>query len=106
MAGILNVLLTGATTLSRDYDISSQKYKTFRHAIRPELSYLLVQGTGQDDLPILDNEDRLLEKNWLQYAINNYFRAIRLDEIALFRSNFSSLKINQVYDVDAEDHPF
>jgi hypothetical protein len=65
-----------------------------------------VQGTDQDDLPILDNEDRLLEKNWLQYAINNYFRAIRLDEIALFRSNFSSLKINQVYDVDAEDHPF
>ena len=101
-----NVLLTGATTLSRDYDIAIQKYKTFRHAIRPEISYLLVQGTGQDDLPILDNEDRLLEKNWLQYALNNYFRAIRLDEIALFRSNFSSLKINQVYDIDAEDHPF
>jgi len=83
-----------------------QKYKTFRHAIRPELSYILVQGADQDDLPILDNEDRLLEKNWLQYGLNNYFRAIRLDEIALFRSNFSSLKINQVYDVDAEDHPF
>jgi LPS-assembly protein len=101
-----NVLLTGATTLSRDYDIPMQKYKTFRHAIRPELSYILVQGADQDDLPILDNEDRLLEKNWLQYGLNNYFRAIRLDEIALFRSNFSSLKINQVYDVDAEDHPF
>jgi LPS-assembly protein len=100
-----NILLTGATTLSRDYDLSINKYKTFRHAIRPELSYLLVQGTDQDELPILDNEDRIIEKNWLQYGLNNYFRAIRLDEIALFRSNFSSFKINQVYDIDAEDHP-
>jgi LPS-assembly protein len=101
-----NVLLTGATTLTRDYDLSLKKYKTFRHAIRPELSYILVQGTDQDDLPILDNEDRILEKNWLQYGLNNYFRAIRLDEVALFRNNFSSFKINQVYDIDAEEHPF
>ena len=101
-----NFMLTGATTLSRDYDISIKTYKTFRHAIRPELSYLLVQGTDQNDLPLLDDEDRILEKNWLQYGLNNYFRAIRLDEISLFRSNFSSFKINQVYDFDAEDHPF
>jgi LPS-assembly protein len=100
-----NVLLTGATTLSRDYDIPMQKYKTYRHAIRPELSYILVQGADQEELPILDNEDRILEKNWLQYGLNNYFRAIRLDEVTLFRSNFSSFKINQVYDIDAEDHP-
>ncbi len=101
-----NFQLSGATTLSRDYDIAIKKYRTFRHAIRPELSYVLVQGTGQDDLPVLDNEDRILEKNWLQYGLNNYFRAIRLDEIALFRTNFSSFKVNQVYDIDAEDHPF
>jgi len=101
-----NFLLTGATTLSRDYSISIKNYRTFRHAIRPELSYLLVKGSNQDDLPMLDNEDRILEKNWLQYGLNNYFRAIRLDEIALFRRNFSSFKINQVYDIDADDHPF
>jgi hypothetical protein len=99
-------MFTGATTLSRDYDISINNYKTFRHAIRPEISYLLVQGTEQDDLPLLDNEDRIVEKNWLQYGLNNYFRAIRLDEFSLFRSNFSSLKINQVYDFDNKDHPF
>jgi hypothetical protein len=64
-----------------------------------------VQGADQEELPILDNEDRILEKNWLQYGLNNYFRAIRLDEVTLFRSNFSSFKINQVYDIDAEDHP-
>lgn len=101
-----NVLLSGATTLSRDYDIKFRNYKAFRHAIRPELSYLLEKGSSQDDLPLLDNEDRILEKNWLQYGLNNYFRAIRLDEIALFRRNFSSFKISQVYDIDAEDHPF
>jgi LPS-assembly protein len=100
-----NLLLTGATTLSRDYDLSSKKYKTFRHAIRPELSYIVVQGADQDDLPFLDDADRILEKNWLQYGLNNYFRAIRLDEIALFRRNFSSFKVNQVYDIDAGDHP-
>ena len=103
---LYNVLLTGATTLVRDYDISIKKYKTFRHAIRPELSYILVQGTDQDDLPVLDNEDRILEKNWLQYGLNNYFRAIRLDETSLFRNNFSAFKVNQVYDIDAGDHPF
>ncbi len=101
-----NILLTGATTLSRDYDLSFKKYKSLRHAIRPELSYLLVQGTDQDDLPILDDEDRILEKNWLQFGFNNYFRAIRQDETVLFKNNFSSFKINQVYDIDAEDHPF
>ncbi|HBH60315.1 MAG TPA: hypothetical protein DDX85_00940, partial [Nitrospiraceae bacterium] len=101
-----NVQFTGATTLSRDYALSSEKYKIFRHAVRPELSYLLVQGSDQEDLPFLDDEDRLLEKNWLQYSLNNYFRAIRLDEISLFRTNFSSFKVSQVYDLDAEDHPF
>lgn len=101
-----NVLLSGATTLSRDYDISVKNYKTFRHAMRPEISYLLVQGTNQNDLPILDDEDRILEKNWIQYGLNNYFRAIRTNETALFRSNFSSFKINQVYDIDADSHPF
>jgi LPS-assembly protein len=101
-----NVQFTGATTLSRDYELSSDKYKSFRHAIRPELSYLLVQGSDQDDLPFLDDEDRVMEKNWLQFSLNNYFRAIRFDEISLFRSNFSSFKVSQVYDIDAEDHPF
>ena len=101
-----NVFLTGATTFSRDYDISIKKYKTFRHAIRPELSYLLVQTSDQDSLPILDTEDRISEKNWLQYSLNNYFRAIRLDEISLLKSNFSSLSINQVYDINADEHPF
>ena len=101
-----NILLTGATTLSRDYDLPIKKYKTFRHAMRPELSYILMKGNGQDDLPILDNEDRIIEKHWMQYGFNNYFRAIRLDETALFSNNFSSFKINQVYDIDAEDHPF
>jgi hypothetical protein len=65
-----------------------------------------MKGTGQDDLPILDNEDRISEKHWMQYGFNNYFRAVRLDETALFSNNFSSFKINQVYDIDAEDHPF
>jgi LPS-assembly protein len=103
---LYNLFLTGATTLSRDYGLSSEKYKSFRHAIRPELSYLLVQGSDQDDLPFLDDEDRIMEKNWLQFSLNNYFRAIRFDEISLFRTNFSSFKISQVYDIDAEDHPF
>lgn len=101
-----NVLLTGATTLSRDYDMPLKKYPTFRHIIRPELSYLLVKGTDQADLPILDDQDRILEKSWLQYGLNNYFQVIRPNEFALFRSNFSTLKINQVYDIDNEDHPF
>jgi len=101
-----NLVLNGATTLSRDYDIAIKKYKTFRHAIRPEVSYILEQGTGQDDLPILDNVDRILEKNWLQYGFYNYFRAIRRDEVSLFRKNFSSFKMSQVYDIDAGDHPF
>ena len=101
---LYNILITGATTLSRDYDLSIKKYRTLRHVIRPELSYLLVQGSDQDDLPVMDNKDRILEKNWLQYSLNNYFKATRLDEFSLFQSNYSSIKINQVYDIDAEKH--
>jgi LPS-assembly protein len=98
--------VSAATTLSRDYNTAIGDYRTFRHAVRPEVSYLLVRSSDQDDLPMLDNEDRILEKNWLQYGINNYFRAIRIDEVSLFRNNFSSFKIDQVYDIDADDHPF
>ena len=101
-----NLLLTGATTLSRDYDISIKKYRKFRHVIRPELSYLLVQGSDQDDLPAMDDRDRILEKNWLRYSLNNYFRAIPLEEASLFQSHYSSFKIDQVYDIDAREHPF
>jgi LPS-assembly protein len=103
---LYDILLTGATTLSKDYSLNSEKYKSFRHAIRPELSYLLVQGSGQGDLPVLDDEDRVTEKNWLQYSLNNYFRVIRLDEISLFKSSYSTFKIEQVYDTEADDHPF
>ena len=101
-----NLQLSSATTLSRDYKISAGKYRKLRHAVRPELSYILVKGTGQDDLPLLDNEDRITEKNWLQYSLNNYFRAIALEGAPLFRANFSSFKINQVYDLDRATHPF
>ena len=101
-----NLQLSSATTLSRDYAISAGKYRKLRHAVRPELSYILVKGSDQDDLPILDNEDRITGKNWLQYSLNNYFRAIALEGAPLFRANFSSFKINQVYDLDRADHPF
>ena len=103
---LVNVLLTGATTLSRDYDISFKDYRTFRHAIRPEISYLLVEDPSQDDSPILDNEDRDTEKNWLKYSLHNYFRALSLDKVSLLQTNYSSLKIDQIYDFDAADHPF
>jgi LPS-assembly protein len=105
-ATLVNVLLTGATTLSKDYDIAIKNYTTFRHAIRPELSYLLVEDPSQDDSPVLDNEDRDMEKNWLKYSLHNYFRALNLDKVSLLQSNYSSLKIDQIYDIDAGDHPF
>ena len=101
-----NLLLNTATTLSRDYGLTFKDYKAFRHAVRPEISYLLERGTDQEDLPNLDYADRIQEKNWLLYGFNNYFRAIRKDETRLFRRDFSSFKIKQVYDIDADDHPY
>jgi LPS-assembly protein len=101
-----NVGLNLATTAVRDYKLSVGSFKTFRHAIRPELFYLYADDIYEDELPQLDSKDDIDTINWLKYSLNNYFRVIRIDDPVLFNNNFSSLEISQVYDFDAPDHPF
>jgi LPS-assembly protein len=101
-----NVGFNLATTAVRDYDLSVGSFKTFRHAIRPELFYTYADDIYEDELPQLDSKDDIGTINWLKYSLNNYFRVIRFDDPVLFNNNFSSLEISQVYDFDASDHPF
>jgi len=101
-----NIVLDLATTAVKDYDLSIGSFKAFRHAIRPELRYSLVDEIYEDELPQLDNKDDIDKINWLKYSLNNYFRIIRFDDPILFKNNYSSLEISQVYDFDASDKQF
>jgi LPS-assembly protein len=103
---LFNFNVNFATTFVRDFNITKEKPRTFRHAVRPEISYLYVSDADQDDLPEFDSVDNIAGRNWLHYNLNNYFRIIGSDETSLFRTNFSSFKISQVYDIDEDEHPF
>ncbi len=101
-----NIVLDLATTAVKDYDLSIGSFKAFRHAIRPELRYSFVDEIYEDELPQLDSKDDIDKINRLKYSLNNYFRIIRFDDPVLFKNNYSSLEISQVYDFDASDKPF
>lgn len=101
-----NFQLTTATTLSRDFAVKLKNYAALHHAIRPELTYILHQGIDGDNPPLLDDEELLPEKNWLQYSLNNYFLFRPQEKKAPSQGNFSWFKISQVYDFDAGDRPF
>jgi LPS-assembly protein len=103
---LYNLQFTAATTLSRSFDIALKDNVALYHAIRPELTYMLRQETGGGGAPTLDREDLAPERNWLQYSINNFFLLRRPGGDDPLRTNFSWVKISQVYDFDAGDRPF
>jgi len=61
------------TALSRVFAVDSLGLKQVKHVVEPELSYLFVPGTNQNNIPIMDNIDRINRRNVLTFAVNNRF---------------------------------
>ena len=59
------------TALSRVFAVDSLGLKQVKHVFEPEISYLFVPRVNQDDIPIMDNIDRVNRRNVFTFAVNN-----------------------------------
>ncbi|HET9915604.1 MAG TPA: LPS assembly protein LptD [Candidatus Binatia bacterium] len=59
------------TAVSRIFAVDSLGLKQVKHVIEPELSYLFIPRVNQNDIPLMDNVDRVNRRNVLTFALNN-----------------------------------
>ena len=106
------------TALSRIFAVDSLGLKQIKHVFEPGISYLFVPRVNQDDIPIMDNIDRINRRNVLTFAVNNRFWGKspspltnqNLDSSAEYLSpvatgdvrEFASFRMALSYDIDKE----
>jgi LPS-assembly protein len=59
------------TDLSRVYTVDEENMSKVKHAVRPELDYTYVPDVDQNDLPLIDTKDRVINRRRLAYSLNN-----------------------------------
>ena len=59
------------TTMSRVFSWNGPGGGAIRHVLEPELSYFFVPGVNQDNIPIMDDVDRVRRRNVVTFAIGN-----------------------------------
>ena len=106
------------TALSRIFAVDSLGLKQIKHVFEPEVSYLFVPRVNQNDIPIMDNIDRVNRRNLLTFAVNNRLWGkspspltnLNLDSTTEYLSpaatgdvrEFASLRLALSYDIDKE----
>jgi LPS-assembly protein len=121
------------TNFSRSYNVDQETLKKVRHAVRPELSYTYVPDVDQEDLPLIDTKDRIINRRRIAYSLTNTLtsksmvapqaRAARAQETQPGEETLREtiltetpsdydyrdvmrLKVGQYYDLAREYHPF
>ena len=121
------------TNFSRSYNVDQETLKKVRHAVRPELSYTYVPDVDQEELPLIDTQDRVINRRRIAYSLTNTLtsksliapqvrearaqetqpREETLRETILTETpsdydyrDFMRLKVGQYYDLAREYHPF
>ena len=121
------------TDFSRVYNVEQENLTKVKHAVRPELSYTYVPDVDQQDLPLIDTKDRVINRRRIAYSLTNTLtsksliapevREARAQETqpregALHETivtetpsdydyrDFMRLKVGQYYDLAREYHPF
>ena len=61
------------TRFSRVFDVNWGRLLKLQHVVEPEVSYLYVPYTDQNDLPLYDSLDRINRRNTLIYGVTNRF---------------------------------
>ncbi len=95
-----------AMVLTRDYDFDLKTLDWLNHTFRPNIEYLYVDTEDQSDLPQLDADDLIEEKNLVTYELNNYFKAgSAATENGPSARYLGYFKTSQSYNIN-EDRPF
>jgi LPS-assembly protein len=98
-----------ATTLQKDFFGESGENRTSAHQVRPYVKYGYLPDVDQEDLPKMDEIDRIDNKHLVTYGIDNYLnRFINSGALSENYNTFLELKIEQSYDLrgDSSDEPF
>ena len=53
------------------YNVDQETLKKVKHAVRPELSYTYVPDVDQEDLPLIDTKDRVINRRRIAYSLTN-----------------------------------
>ena len=121
------------TDLSRVYTVDQENMTKVKHAVRPELSYTYVPDVDQNDLPLIDTKDRVINRRRIAYSLTNTLtsKSLVAAEVREARAqemqpredslretivtetpsdydyrDFMRLKVGQYYDLAREFHPF
>ncbi len=96
-----------ALPLARSFSPSDGPYRTLTHLLRPEVGFVHISESGEEELPQFDNTDLVDERNWLRYGIHNYLRGQATQQESPWASGaIGSFKLDQVFDFDRGDKPF
>jgi LPS-assembly protein len=61
------------TSLTRVFSFPSLELKELKHVFEPSLSYLFISGANQQNIPIMDEVDRINRRNILTFSLMNRF---------------------------------
>jgi len=91
-----------ASSLMRRFNGVWGEDVSLNHLVHPEINYTYVPAKDQADLPDFDEQDRILEKNWLHYRVANLLQMIgKKKEIPLSR-RFAYFNVEQTFDLGEE----
>jgi hypothetical protein len=59
------------TSVGRVFSWNGSALKKIKHVIEPEVSYLFIPDTNQEEIPIMDGTDRINRRNLLTFSLTN-----------------------------------
>jgi LPS-assembly protein len=59
------------TSVGRVFSWNGSALKKIKHVIEPEISYLFIPDTNQEEIPIMDGTDRINRRNLLTFSLTN-----------------------------------
>lgn len=70
---LVEVASNVGTSFGRVFSLSGAGLQKIKHVIEPEVSYLFVSRTKQNDIPIMDGVDRVNHRNVATFSLTNRF---------------------------------
>ncbi|MGH7768104.1 MAG: LPS-assembly protein LptD [Candidatus Binatia bacterium] len=61
------------TSFGRVFSWDGEELKRIKHVVEPEVRYLFVSQAGQNDIPIMDGDDRVNRRNLMTFSLTNRF---------------------------------
>jgi LPS-assembly protein len=91
------------TSVSRVFAFDGANLKGIKHVIEPELSYLFIPGTNQNQIPVMDFVDRVNRRNVLTFAVANRFLGKFSSPLGAGATDPNAEVLNPVYTGDVRE---